>query len=73
MFDKDGEGFLPAARRPPFPVPFLFSHPYGRTGEGSGEAFGQRQKTPPSARDGGDWNKGSTTIRPPSLFSYLAA
>ena len=57
----------------PSPCPVLLRRPRkGSRGEQRG-AFGQRQKTPPSVRDGGGWNKGSTTIRPPSLFSCLAA
>ena len=74
MFDKGGEGFFAGGKKAlPSPCSF-FSH---TRREEQGRAAGNRpdrdKKAPPSARDGGDWNKGRTTSRPPSLFSYLAA
>lgn len=59
MFDKGGEGFFADGKRAlPSPWPFLFPHPYGGTGEGSGEPSGQRQKTSPVRKGWGRLEQG---------------
>lgn len=59
MFDKGGEGFFADGKRAlPSPWPFLFPHPYGGTGEGSGEPSGQRQKNSPVRKGWGRLEQG---------------